>query len=133
MHRDIAYEVENAAEVDLVKQQATLDVWVREFNNERPHESLGMKLPREVYASSSRVFDRSDVQLVYPSHYHVRKIKTDGTLKMRNIVIYVSEAIAGLEVGVEPIGDTRYTVWFCRMPLGELDLTTASFSRASRS
>jgi hypothetical protein len=92
-----------------------------------------MKLPCEVYASSSRIFDRSEVQLVYPSHYHVRKIKTNGTLSMRNIVSYIYEAIAGFEVGVEPIGDTQYTVWFWRLPLGELDLTTASFSRASGS
>ena len=60
MHRDIACEVENAAEVDLVKQQASLDVWVKTFNNERPHESLGMKFPREVYAPSSTAFDPHD-------------------------------------------------------------------------
>ncbi len=44
MHRDIARELECAAEVDLVKQQASLDIWVKTFNNERPHESLGMKV-----------------------------------------------------------------------------------------
>jgi putative transposase len=130
MHRDIASEVERAADVDLVKQQATLDVWVRTFNNERPHESLGMKLPREFYTPSSRVFDRSPVQLVYPSHYRVRKIRTNGKLSIDNIQIFVSQAIAGLEVGLERIDDTRYTTWFCRLPLGELDVTTASFRKA---
>jgi transposase InsO family protein len=130
MHRDIASEVESSAEVDLVKQQATLDVWVREFNNERPHESLGMKLPREVYAPSLRVFDGSEVQLVYPVHYQVRTIRRVGTLRISYIEIFISEALAGLEVGLESIGETRYTVWFCRLPLGELDLTTRSFRKA---
>jgi putative transposase len=130
MHRDIACEVESAAEVDLVKQQASLDVWVRTFNNERPHESLGMKLPREVYAPSSRVFDCSAVQLVYPAHYHVRKIRINGRLSIKNVCISISQAIAGLEVGLEPIDETRYVVWFCRLPLGELDLTTSSFRKA---
>ena len=130
MHRDIACELESAAEVDLVKQQASLDVWVRTFNNERPHESLGMKFPCELYVTSSRLFDPSTVQLVYPSHYQVRKIKASGYLNLHNIVISVSQALAGLEVGLESIGDNRYTVWFCRLPLGELDVTTASFRRA---
>ena len=130
MHRDIAFEVERAADVDLVKQQATLDVWMRTFNNERPHESLGMKLPREFYTPSSRVFDRSPVQLVYPSHYRVRKIKTNGVVSIDDVKIFISEAIAGLEVGLERIDETRYTTWFCRLPLGELDLTTASFRKA---
>ena len=130
MHRDIACELESAAEVDLVKQQASLDVWVRTFNNERPHESLGMKFPREVYVTSSRLFDPGTVQLVYPSHYLVRKVKANGCLNLHNILISVSQALAGLEVGLESIGNNRYSVWFCRLPLGELDLTTASFRKA---
>ncbi len=48
MHRDIAWELESNAEIDVVKQQASLDVWVKTFNNDRPHESLGMKCPCEL-------------------------------------------------------------------------------------
>jgi transposase InsO family protein len=129
MHRDIACELESAAEVDLVRQQASLDVWMRTFNNERPHESLGMKFPREVYVASSRSFQPSPVQLVYPSHYQVRKVKANGCLKINNLLISVSQALSGLEVGLESIGNNRYSVWFCRLALGELDLTTASFRK----
>ena len=129
MHRDIACELESAAEVDLVKQQASLDVWVRTFNNQRPHESLGMKFPREVYVASSRLFDPCAVQLVYPPHYQVRKVKGNGCVKLHDIVISVSQALAGLEVGLESIDNNRYSVWFCRLALGELDLTTASFRK----
>ena len=129
MHRDIARELECAAEVDLVKQQASLDIWVKTFNNERPHESLGMKVPRDVYVRSSRSFDLDAVQLLYPAQYQVRKVKANGCLKVHNILISVSQALAGLEVGLEPIGSNRYSVWFCRLLVGELDLTTASFAK----
>jgi transposase InsO family protein len=129
MHRDIAYELESAAEVDLVKQQASLDVWVNTFNNERPHESLGMRMPREVYMASSRSYDPNAVRLVYPSHYQVRKVKANGCLKMNNVLISVSQAIAGLEVGLEWIASDRYAIWFCRLLLGEIDLTTARFTK----
>jgi Integrase core domain len=57
MHRDIARELECAAGVDLVKRRASLDVWVETFNSERPHASLGMNVPRDVYVRSSRSFD----------------------------------------------------------------------------
>ena len=87
-----------------------------------------MKFPREVYAPSSRVFDCSAVQLVYPAHYQVRRIRTTGTLSINDTCISVSQAIAGLEVGLEPIDETRYAVWFCRLPLSELrNLTISSF------
>jgi putative transposase len=131
MHRDMARELESAAEVDLVKQQASLDVWVKTFNNERPHESLGMKVPRDVYVTSSRLFDPNAVQLVYPGHYHVRRVKPDGCLSLHNVLISVSQALAGLEVGLESIGGNRYSIWFCRLRLGELDLTTASFTKTT--
>jgi transposase InsO family protein len=130
MHRDIAWELEGDAETDLVKQQASLDVWVRTFNNERPHESLGMKLPCELYATSSRSFDPSGVQLVYPSPYLVRKVTGTGSIKIDNMLIFISQAFAGLDVGLEAIGDNRYTVWFCRLPLGVLDVETVSFRKA---
>ena len=129
MHRDIAWELEGGAEMDLVQQQASLDVWVKTFNNERPHESIGMKCPCELYATSSRSFDPSGVELVYPSHYHKRKVKSKGCIKIDNITISISQAFAGLDVGLESIGDNRYTVWFCRLPLGELDVTAASFRK----
>ena len=42
MHRDLAAEVECRAEVDTATQQATLDVWRKSFNEERPHEALSL-------------------------------------------------------------------------------------------
>jgi len=129
MHRDMARELESAAEVDLVKQQASLDVWVKAFNNERPHEALGMKVPRDVYVTSSRPFDPNPVQLVYPFHYEVRKVTTAGCISIDRVDIMISQALSGLHVGLEQIGGNRYSMWFCRLHLGELDLTTASFRK----
>ena len=51
-------------------------------------------------------------------------------VNMTNEDVFISQAIAGLEVGLEPLNEKRYTVWFCRLPLGELDLTTVSFAKA---
>ena len=38
-----------------LQQQAKFDEFLREFNEERPHEALDMKRPAEVYARLNRV------------------------------------------------------------------------------
>ncbi len=131
MHRDMAVEVEGNAEEDPATQQAVLDVWRRTFNEERPHEALGMRVPHDVYQPSSRKFDPSPIQLVYPTEYLVRKISSYGIVKIENIRVGVTQALSGWEVGLEPISAVRYAVWFCRLCLGEVNLTTEKFQAAS--
>lgn len=127
MHRDMAVEVEGKAEEDPARQQAALDVWRRTFNEERPHEALGMRVPREVYALSPRKYDPSPVELVYPAEYLVRRVMNRGGVKLKNRCVNVSEALQGWDVGLEPVREGSYAVWFCRLCLGRLDLTTEKF------
>ncbi len=53
MHRDIRHELQAGR---IGRDQAAFDLWRQEFNTERPHEALGMRLPAEVYQPSSRPF-----------------------------------------------------------------------------
>lgn len=127
MHRDLAAEVECRAEADPVAQQAALDVWRQTFNDERPHEALGMCVPRNVYQSSPRKYDPAPVELEYPIGYAIRKVTRLGHLKLANRRINISAALGGCHVGLEPISEQRYAVWFCRLRLGDLDLSTDKF------
>jgi putative transposase len=130
MHRDLALEVEERAEADPAAQQAALDVWRQTFNEQRPHEALGMRVPQELYASSPRKYDPTPVELVYPAGYVVRKVMRAGQVNLAHRSINVSAALAGCAVGLEPISSERYAVWFCRLRLGELDLSTDKFHAA---
>ena len=40
----------------LAKQQARFDTFVAEYNRERPHQALAMKVPADLYARSPRVY-----------------------------------------------------------------------------
>jgi putative transposase len=131
MHRDVAVEVEGDAQADSAAQQAALDVWRQTFNEERPHEALGMHVPSEVYHQSPRPFDPTPAELEYPAGYLVRKVTSHGGVKVANRRVNVSSALGGWEVGLEPFRDDRYAVWFCRLCLGELDLTSEKFHAAS--
>lgn len=129
MHRDMAWEVENRAELDPVTQQASLDVWRRAFNEERPHEALAMRMPHEVYVASSRAFDRTPVELTYPGGYLVRKVNGAGEVKIQGQRVHVSQALLGLDVGLQPSPAEGHdlSLWFCRLCLGEIDLSTQKF------
>jgi hypothetical protein len=130
MHRDVASEVECRAQDDPATQQAALDAWRQTFNEERPHESLGMRVPKDVYQPSSRKYDSVPVELEYPLDYAVRKVSPKGMLKIAGQQMILSEALMGYDVGLQPITPQRYAVWFCRLRLGELDLSTHKFYAA---
>jgi transposase InsO family protein len=127
MHRDVAVEVEGRAETDLAAQQAALDVWRQTFNEERPHEALGMRVPQELYESSPRKYDPAPVELEYPAGYVVRRVMRSGQVNVAHRSINISAALGGCDVGLQPLTAEQYAVWFCRLRLGELDLSTDKF------
>ena len=131
MHRDMAGEVERAAASDWTAQQASLDVWRRTFNEERPHEALGMQTPSEVYQPSPRRYEPEEIALGYPPGNLVRKVNATGTIKIHNQRIAISSALQGYEVGLESQDDRRLLVRFCRLCLGEIELSTAKFHPAA--
>jgi transposase InsO family protein len=133
MHRDLAWDVERVAANDGAAQQAALDVWRRTFNEERPHEALGMRVPHEVYHASPRKYDATPVELVYPSRYLIRKVNSIGSVRLHRAGINVSAALRGFEIGLEPLPDNRYATWFCQLCLGQIDLATHKFHVADHS
>lgn len=130
MHRDVMSEVECRPQEDSVAQQGALDVWRQTFNEERPHEALGMRVPKEVYEPSPRKYDPAPIELEYPQGYAVRKVSGNGAVKIANHQTLISTALVGCNVGLQPITSERYAVWFCRLRLGELDLSTDKFHAA---
>jgi putative transposase len=131
MHRDLALEIESKADFDADTQQATLDVWRRTFNEERPHEALGMRVPNDVYHKSPRRFNPDPVELDYPASYLVRRVGSKGMVKVHDIRVALSTALCGLRVGLEPMKDHRLAVWYCKLCLGQIDLTVQKFQAAT--
>ena len=129
MHRDMALEVEAASATDVVQQQAALEVWRNAYNHERPHEAIGMRVPAELYAASPRKYEAGEVTLEYPLGYLCRRVSLKGDIHVHGARVQVSEALASWDVGLEPAGD-RYGLWFCRLRLGEVDLSSEKFMAA---
>jgi hypothetical protein len=59
-----------------------------------------------------------------------RKVQRPGHIVYGQQMIFISTALRGWSVGLEPVaGHNRFNVWFGRLLLGELDAQTASFQR----
>ena len=124
LHRDISRELEPS----LATQEA-LDLWRQEFNHERPHESLGMKCPAEVYHPSERAYAGTPEDLDYPGMDR-RRVSGQGMIRWRAISLFITGSLAGWSVGLKPLACGRLEVWFGRLLLGWIEPTTESFQRA---
>jgi hypothetical protein len=51
----------------VLQQQARFDTFIAQYNRERPHQALHMKVPADVYLRSERVY-RGLEELTYPFH-----------------------------------------------------------------
>ncbi len=111
------------------QQQASFDEWRRTFNEQRPHEALGMKRPAELYQPSSRKFEGTPQDLSYPT-METRRVHRTGYICYAEQRVFVSHALAGWSVGLEPCRDGKFNVHFGRLLLGQYDATTASFHRS---
>jgi hypothetical protein len=126
MHLDISRELEAIGQSD----QEALDLWRQSFNYERPHESLGMRCPAELYRASERKYGGTPEDLDY-RQICSRRVSGCGRIKLDAKTIFLSNALAGWSVGLKPIAPDRLEVWFGHLLLGEIDPTTSSFARTA--
>jgi transposase InsO family protein len=122
MHLDIRRELQGMIEGDLADHQASFDVWRKEFNEERPHEALGMKRPADVYHRSSRGYSAEMVEIEYPPEMVVRKVGSNGMLCIGSQRIVMSKALAGTPVALKALPSHRWEVWLDHLRLGEIDV-----------
>src|SRR5215831_4365984 len=121
-HKDVEKELRGQ------EQQASFEVWRRQFNEERPHESLGMKRPAEVYIPSERKFEGTPEDLDYPK-MDTRRVHQTGHIRHGKDSVFISSALAGWSIGLDPCNNAKFNVHFARLLLGQYDKTTASFKR----
>jgi putative transposase len=123
MHLDLMKQLQRAK---TASSQAELEVWRQEFNGERPHEALGMRCPGEVYQNSPRRYEGLPRSLEYAG-METRRIMASGRLVWQGQTLFISSALQGWDVGLQPCGPDRWEVYFAQLRLGEIEISTASF------
>ena len=130
MHLDIRRELQGMIEGDLDDHQSAFDAWRQEFNWERPHDSLGMRVPGEAYSKSTREYKGTPEDLFYPIDMLRRRVSLAGKLCINNQEYFLSRSLRGVDLGLRPSPQRRYQAWLGDFVLGVIDETTVSMDWA---
>ena len=124
MHRTLKQDATIPPASSLRAQQQKFDRFRQQFNEVRPHESLGMKRPAQLYHPSPRAIPKRIQPYDYPSHYLVRRLSRCGTIRVLRNQVFVSQTLNEDFVGLEEVDDGVYDLFFCFYHIGRYELHT---------
>jgi putative transposase len=124
MHLTLKKEATKPAARNFLQQQARFDDFIDCYNNERPHQALGMRYPAELYRPSAQHY-RGLGDLDYPFHDRTITVTQCGRLCMGRRKINLSTVFAGQNVGVRQLSDKIWLVSFMHYDLGFFDDETS--------
>ncbi len=91
------------------------------YNEERPHEALGLVPPASLYRPSARAWSGRLKSPDYGGDVAVRRVRHCGDIRWRGTRVYISETLAGEPVGLTETDGGLWTVMFGPVLLGTLD------------
>lgn len=111
---------------DWAETQAGFERWRTEYNQERPHQALGLAVPASRYQPSPRPFPEVLPAIEYSPEDAVRKVQLGGELHFQGRLVRVSQAFRGQPVALRPRQqDGVWDIYFCHHKIGEADLNQA--------
>ena len=122
MHLTLKQDATIPPATSLRAQQHKFDHFRQEFNELRPHQSLSMKPPAEVYHPSPRTMPKRSEPYDYPAHFLVRRVSRAGTIRVLSSQIFVSNTLQEENVGLEEVDDGVYDLYFCFYQIGRYHL-----------
>jgi putative transposase len=106
MHRTLKQETTRPAKLNRALQQLAFDAFSEIYNNERPHEALGNDVPASRYIASPRGPIVTPVTC-YPEGTELRKVNNRGFIIFKSDAIFLSNALSGETVLLEPVDEER--------------------------
>lgn len=123
MHRTLKEEATKPPCTTLLDQQRVFDRFRHEYNDVRPHEALGQKPPTRQYVRSARVYPQVLRELEYGEGFIVRKADDKGRLRRKGKNLLLTKLVANELLGLRPLDDDRWELFFGPVQLGMLDET----------
>jgi len=122
LHRTLKAELLNEQQLeDLQDSQSHFDLWRDMYNQERPHEALGMAVPSTRYQPSPTPFPESLPPIDYPLSDTIRQVDITGRISFRNRLFSVGKAFADQPVALRPIEiDGIFDVYFCQQKIDQI-------------
>jgi putative transposase len=120
MHLTLKREATKPPGKNFLQQQAKFDAFIHDYNQERPHQALGMRYPAELYLPSSRPYTGLP-ELEYPFHDRTITVTQCGRLCLGARKINLSAVFAGQSVGIREVSEKIWMVSFMHYDLGFFD------------
>lgn len=121
MHRTLKQETATPPARNRREQQRAMDKFRQEYNQVRPHEALGMQTPAAMYESSPRRFPARLPEVEYPETMLVYRVQQKGYFHWKKQEVFVSEVLWGEPIGLLPVEDHCYTVYFAQFPIARFN------------
>ena len=121
MHRTLKQETAQPPEKNRRRQQEAFERFRQEYNHERPHEALEMQTPEACYRRSARAFPERIREPEYDMAMQVRKVQGRGEFYWKHQAVFLTETLIGERVGLLPIADDRFVVYFAQFPIAIFD------------
>ena len=113
-------------------QQRCSTAWTRYYNQQRPHEALGQRMPARLYHKSRRRYRGPLPPLRYPRSWPLRRVSSRGFIHWRGRARGIGRAFSGENIGLKPAGKGEHEVYFGCHLLGILADTDAGGIRPAR-
>lgn len=120
MHRTLKADTTEPPSKTIRAQQRRFDRWRRRFNEERPHEAIGMRRPAELYTASARRYHDADKTLRYPDDYLVKHVSSNGFMVYGGERYFLGEAFADVDIGLHHNRSGQTEIYFANKLLGTL-------------
>lgn len=121
MHRTLKAETAKPPAANCKAQQEAFDRFRQQFNEERPHEALQQQTPASQYQRSPRTYPDRVPEPEYGSHMKAKRVYPDGTFFWKGTQIFISKALGGESIGLQPIDDRYWDLHFATFPLARFD------------
>jgi putative transposase len=138
-HRIYKAEVARKPARRRAEQQRRSNAWLRRYNQERPHEGLGMEVPASRYKKSGRKMPAQIKPWTYPKGWQRRWVKGNGEMSWQGKRRFVGEALVRDYVGLKPVKRGVWRVYFGPKLVGEMhekeqgSLRTAKYQTRKKS
>lgn len=131
-HRVYKAEVAKAPAQRRTQQQRRSNQWLREYNEERPHEALKMEVPRTLYRPSQKRMPALIRHWDYSADWTRRWVKGNGEINWHGERRFVGEAFVRDYVGLKPVRKGVWRVYFGPKLVGELHENESGNIRTAR-
>lgn len=109
---------------DFNNAQEGFDWWREMYNEDRPHEAIGLAVPSERYKVSELEYIENPKAYVYDSHLEVRKVGQKGNISYKGHRYTIGEAFSGHYIGLKATSeDGIFDVYFCHQKVIKINLT----------